>query len=68
MRIGLIDADLMWRKRANGRRYGKQKADVYPNLALMKLSAYHKQKGNKYVHELQHALRLCGIKDDIVLL
>lgn len=47
MRIGLIDADLMWRKRANGRRYGKQKADIYPNLALMKLSAYHKQKGNE---------------------
>ena len=42
MRIGLIDADLMWRKRANGRRYGNTKADIYPNLVLMKLSQYHK--------------------------
>ena len=47
MRIGLIDADLMWRQRANGRRYGHQKADIFPNLALMKLSAYHKAKGNE---------------------
>jgi hypothetical protein len=46
MKIGLIDADLMWRPRANGRRYGHNKADIFPNLALMKLSAYHKQKGN----------------------
>lgn len=34
----------MWRKRANGRRYGNTKADVYPNLALMKLSAWHKSQ------------------------
>lgn len=47
MRIGLIDADLMWRKRANGRRYGKQKADIYPNLALMKISAHYKQNGHE---------------------
>ena len=46
MKIGLIDADLMWRKRVNGRRYGKQKADVFPNLAIMKLSAWHKQQGD----------------------
>lgn len=46
MDIGLIDADLMWQKHANGRRYGKTKADIFPNLALMKLSAYHKAKGN----------------------
>jgi hypothetical protein len=46
MKIGLIDADLMWQKRANGRRYGKQKADVFPNLAIMKLSAWHKQQGD----------------------
>ena len=39
MKIGLIDADLMWRPKANGRRYGHQKADIFPNLALMKLSA-----------------------------
>lgn len=45
MKIGLIDADLMWRKHANGRRYGKQKADIYPNLALMKLSAWYKSQG-----------------------
>lgn len=45
-RIGLIDADLMWRERANGRRYGKTKADVYPNLALMKISAWHKKNGD----------------------
>lgn len=46
MRIGLIDADLMWAKPANGRRYGKTKADVFPNLAIMKLSAWHKQQGH----------------------
>lgn len=46
MRIGLIDADMMWRSRANGRRYGKSKADVYPNLALMKISAWHKSAGD----------------------
>lgn len=47
MNVGLIDADLMWQKRANGRRYGKQKSDVFPNLALMKLSAWHKQQGDE---------------------
>lgn len=46
MEIGLIDADLMWNKRASGRRYGKTKADIFPNLALMKLSAWHKQEGD----------------------
>lgn len=46
MKIGLIDADLMWRPHASGRRYGKTKADIYPNLALMKLSAWHKQQGD----------------------
>ena len=46
MKIGLIDADLMWDKHANGRRYGKTKADIFPNLVLMKLSAYHKQRGD----------------------
>lgn len=47
MTIGLIDADLMWQKRANGRRYGKQKADIFPNLAQMKLSAWHKKQGDE---------------------
>ena len=47
MKIGLIDADLMWRNRANGRRYGKQKADIFPNLVLIKLSAWHKAKGRE---------------------
>lgn len=37
---------MMWRERANGRRYGKSKADVYPNLVLMKISAWHKSKGD----------------------
>ena len=46
MEVGLIDADLMWQKRANGRRYGKTKADVFPNLAIMKLSAWHKKQGD----------------------
>ena len=46
MKIGLIDADLMWGKHANGRRYGKTKADIFPNLAIMKLSAWHKQQGD----------------------
>ena len=47
MTIGLIDADLMWQKRANGRRYGKTKADIFPNLALMKLSAFYKHQGDE---------------------
>ena len=46
MKVGLIDADLMWGAHANGRRYGKTKADIFPNLALMKISAYHKQQGD----------------------
>lgn len=46
MKIALIDADMMWRPKANGRRYGKTKADVYPNLAIMKLSSYHKSHGD----------------------
>lgn len=46
MRVGLIDADMMWQKHANGRRYGKTKADVFPNLAIMKLSAWHKSQGD----------------------
>ena len=43
MEIGLIDADLMWQKHANGRRYGKTKADIFPNLAIMKLSGKAKE-------------------------
>ena len=56
MNIGLIDADLMWRKRVNGRRYGKTKADIFPNLAIMKLSAWHKQHGDmvEWYNGLQH--------------
>ena len=46
MRVGLLDADLFWGNHANGRRYGKTKADIFPNLVLMKLSAYHKQRGD----------------------
>lgn len=46
MLIGLIDADLQWGKHAPGRRYGNQKADVFPNLALMKISAWHKAQGD----------------------
>lgn len=45
MKIGLIDADLMWRKKTN-RYHGKGAADVYPNLAIMKLSAWHKAQGD----------------------
>lgn len=47
MKVGLIDADMMWQKHANGRRYGKTKADIFPNLCLMKLSAFHKAKGDQ---------------------
>ena len=47
MKIGLIDADIMWGKYAKGRRYGKTKADIFPNLALMKLSAWHKKQGDE---------------------
>lgn len=46
MKIGLVDADLMWRLRTNGRRFGNTKADVYPNLVCMKLAAYHKAQGD----------------------
>ena len=46
MKIGLIDADMMWQKRANGRRYGKTKADIFPNIALMKISGYYKSHGH----------------------
>ena len=45
--IGLIDADLMWQKRSVGRRYGKTKNNIFPNIALMKLSAWHKQQGDQ---------------------
>lgn len=56
MNIGLIDADLMWQKHANGRRYGKTKADIFPNLVLMKLSAWHKQQGDtaEFYNPLNH--------------
>lgn len=47
MKIGLIDADMMWGKRSGARRYGNTKADVFPNLALMKLSAWHKAQGHE---------------------
>ena len=46
MKIGIIDADLMWRPHVNGRRYGNTKADIYPNLCCMKISAYHKAQGD----------------------
>lgn len=60
MKIGLIDADLMWSKRANGRRYGKTKADISPNLAIMKLSAWHKRNGDdvEWYNGLQHYNRV----------
>lgn len=45
-KIGLIDADMMWGGRPHQVKYGHGKADVFPNLALMKLSAYHKQQGD----------------------
>lgn len=47
MRVGLIDADLLWGGYAKGRRYGNTKADIFPNLALMKISSYHKQRGDE---------------------
>ena len=37
---------MMWAKRTIGRRYGNTKADVFPNIVLMKLSAWHKAKGD----------------------
>ena len=46
MRVGLSDADILWGNHANGRRYGKTKAHIFPNLVLMKLSAHHKQRGD----------------------
>lgn len=56
MKIGLIDADLMWQKHATGRRYGKGKADIFPNLAIMKISAWHKAQGNdvEWYNALNH--------------
>lgn len=47
MKIGLIDADLMFRKDAVSRRYGKSAAAIFPNLALMKISAHHKALGDE---------------------
>lgn len=46
-KIGLIDADMMWGGRPHQVKYGHGKADVFPNLALMKLSAWHKQQGDE---------------------
>lgn len=46
MKIGLIDADMMWRPHTSGRRNGKTKADIFPNLVCMKLSAYYKRGGH----------------------
>lgn len=46
MKVGLIDADLFWDNRINGRRYGNSKADIFPNLVLMKISAFHKRRGD----------------------
>lgn len=46
MRIGLIDADIMWGEHVSGRRYRNTKADIFPNLSLMKLSAYYKSEGH----------------------
>ena len=43
MKIGLIDAELMWQHKWRGR-YGKGKSDIFPNIPLMKLSTYHKQQ------------------------
>lgn len=42
MKTGLIDADMMCPKRANGIRY----EDVFPNLVLMKLSGWQKMNGD----------------------
>lgn len=47
MRVGLIDADIFWGNQSCGRRYGNTKADIFPNLVLMKLSAYHKKCGDE---------------------
>lgn len=46
MKIGLIDADMSWRKK-RASRWGKQKSRIFPNLALMKLSAWHKAQGDE---------------------
>lgn len=46
MKIGLIDADMMWRKKTPSR-WGKAKSKVFPNLALMKISAWHKAQGDE---------------------
>lgn len=45
MKIGLIDADLMWRKKSASR-WGRAKSKLFPNLVLMKLSAWHKAQGH----------------------
>ena len=45
-KIGLIDADMMWGGRPHQIKYGHGRADVFPNLALMKLSAWHKQQND----------------------
>lgn len=52
MNIGLIDADLMWRKQTHAKRFGKP----FPNLCLMKLSAWHKRHGDdvEWYNGLRH--------------
>lgn len=47
MKIGLIDAELMWTPKKNGRRYGNSKADIFPNIPLMKLSGAFKEYGEQ---------------------
>lgn len=45
-KIGLIDSDLMFGGRPHQVKYGHGRSDVFPNLALMKLSAWHKQQND----------------------
>lgn len=46
MKVGLIDVDFDAKVGGVSRRFGNTAASVFPNLALMKLSAYHKAKGD----------------------
>lgn len=45
MKIGLIDADKFWGRKSNAGNFGK--GNTFPNIALMKISAYHKKMGDE---------------------
>ncbi len=56
MLVGMIDADLLCRKRD-----GRGKTRLFPNLSLMKLSAFHKMQGDSTALILEMGKRFDGL-------